>query len=214
VNPYADSNDFVPLVEGLRDLQRAAGREAEAAVSLALERREIVEARRRLRGRFLFLGDVSERLTLARRQHGFAQRLFPNAVNAVVFVVGDLLEIRALINALVAALRDSELSGDAPESAGLEITNLQLAREDDGERGRLHAADGGDIAGPEPNMRFVRARVPLMPMSQSLSLRQRAASARPAICAASRRFLKAVTIPSVVIVCIHARLKGILLFVS
>jgi hypothetical protein len=63
-------------------------------------------------------------------------------------------------------------------------------------------------------MRLVRARVPLIPMSQSLSLRQRAASARPCICAPSRRFLNASWMPPVVMVCIHARLVGSLHFVS
>jgi len=63
-------------------------------------------------------------------------------------------------------------------------------------------------------MRFVSARVPLIPISQSLSLRQRAASASPRIFAPSRRLLKASRIPSWVIVCIQARLTGSLLFVS
>ena len=57
-------------------------------------------------------------------------------------------------------------------------------------------------------MRLVIARVPLIPMSQSLSLRERAASARPAICSPSRRVWNASRIPPVVIVCIQARLTG------
>ena len=66
----------------------------------------------------------------------------------------------------------------------------------------------------EPNMRLVRARVPLMPISQSLSLRQRAASARPAICSPSRRCWKASRMPSAVMVCIQARFTGSLDLVS
>ena len=60
----------------------------------------------------------------------------------------------------------------------------------------------------EPNMRLVRARVPLMPMSQSLSERQRAASASGTIWAPSRRCWKASRIPVVVMDDIHRRLTG------
>ena len=63
-------------------------------------------------------------------------------------------------------------------------------------------------------MRLVRARVPLMPISQSLSLRQRAASARPFIFSPSLRLLKASRIPSWVMVCIQARFTGSLHLVS
>ena len=63
-------------------------------------------------------------------------------------------------------------------------------------------------------MRFVSARVPLIPISQSLSLRQRAASASPRIWAPSLRLRNASRMPSCVIVCIQARFTGSLLFVS
>ncbi len=64
----------------------------------------------------------------------------------------------------------------------------------------------------EPYMRLVTARVALIPMSQSLSLRERAASASPAICAPSRKVRKASRIPSAVMVCIQARFTGSLDF--
>ena len=73
----------------------------------------------------------------------------------------------------------------------------------------MHATDGGDVADPrEPNIRLVIARVPLMPMSQSLSLRERAASESPAICSPSRSCSKASRMPSAVMVCIQARFTG------
>ena len=56
-------------------------------------------------------------------------------------------EIGTLIDAFVFALGDLEFRRDAPVAARLEIADLQLAGVDDGERRRLHAADGGDVAG-------------------------------------------------------------------
>ena len=64
-----------------------------------------------------------------------------------MLVVGDFFEICALVNALVGTFGDGELGGDAPEITGLKVSDLEFAREDDRERGRLDAADGGDIAG-------------------------------------------------------------------
>ena len=63
----------------------------------------------------------------------------------------------------------------------------------------------------EPNIRFVIARVPLIPMSQSLSLRERAASARPVISAPSRRRLESLReSPAASSICIQARFTGML----
>src|SRR4051812_6261944 len=64
----------------------------------------------------------------------------------------------------------------------------------------------------EPNIRLVMARVPLIPMSQSLSLRDCAASARPRISLCSRRWPKASRIDWAVIDCSQRRLTGGLFF--
>ena len=135
------------LVEGLGDLERAARGETVAIVGLALERGEIVETRGGLRAAFFLFGDARKRLALTGGEDGFAQRLFPDAVDAIVIVALGFLEIGALVNALVAALRDFECRGHAPVVAGFEVSDFQLADIEDGEGGGLDAADGGDVAG-------------------------------------------------------------------
>ena len=77
---------FVLLVKGLRDLQRALRRETETAIRFALQRGQIVKARRDLRAGFLLFGNIRERMTLARRNHRLGGRLVPDAIDPVVLV--------------------------------------------------------------------------------------------------------------------------------
>ena len=140
-------DDLVALVKGLGDLERAAGGEAEAAVGLALQRGQIVQARGGLRGALFLFGDLGLRAIGAGGEDGFTEGFFPDAVDAIVFVVGGFFEVSALVDSFVGAFGDGELGGDAPEGAGLEIPDFQFAGEDDREGGSLHAADGGDVAG-------------------------------------------------------------------
>ena len=81
------SDHLVPLVKRLRDLERAPGGKTVAAVRFALQRRQIIQARRDLRAGFLFLGDLGDGLALARGDDRFGQRLVPNAIDAIVLVV-------------------------------------------------------------------------------------------------------------------------------
>ena len=143
---------LVALVEGLRDLQGAARGETVAVVRLALERGEIVEARCGLTAAFFLFGDGHGRrarplAAYARGEDGFAEGLFPDAIDAIMIVAFGFLKMRALVNAFVATLRNFECGGHAPVVAGLEISDFQLADVEDGEGGGLDTADGGDVAG-------------------------------------------------------------------
>src|SRR6266853_1637547 len=111
-----------------------------ASVRFALERCQIVKARRDLRAGFFLFGNIRDWISLARCDNGFRRRMLPNPIGAMV-LVAIFLEIRALICAFVSALCDFELDRDAPIVARLEITNLQLTLVNDRERRRLHAAD-------------------------------------------------------------------------
>ena len=62
---------------------------------------------------------------------------------------------------------------------------------------------------PSRELKAVMARVPLIPTSQSASLRQRAASARGCICALLRRAPKPSRIACGVMLCNHKRLTGL-----
>ena len=74
---------------------------------------------------------------------------------------------------------------DFPVVAAHELADLFLALHHQRQRGRLHAAHGGQEK-PPSRLNAVMARVPLMPTSQSASGRLRAAWARPAICCSVR----------------------------
>ena len=138
---------LVLLVEGLRDLGGAARGQAEAVVRLALEGGEVVEAGCRRGARLLLVGDLGGTAGLAVGKDGLRLGLVPDAVHPVMLVLA-LLEAGALVHSLVLAPGDPEGGGDAPEVAGLEVADLQLAGVHDREGGGLHAADRGDVAGP------------------------------------------------------------------
>ena len=119
---------LVRLVKSLRDLQGALGGETEAAVGFALQRCEVVKARRDLRAAFLFLRHLRHRLALTGGDDRLGRGTIPQAIDAVVLVV-VLFELGPLIGAFVGTLRDLEFPGHAPIVARLEIPNLELARD-------------------------------------------------------------------------------------
>ena len=82
---------LVLFVELLSNLQGSFGTEAEAAVGIALQTREIVEQRRGLARRLLFLRDGAG-LTQAFGADGVGFLLLPDTLGAGVFV-GTLAEV-------------------------------------------------------------------------------------------------------------------------
>ena len=80
------------LIQGLRDLQGAAGAEAEAVAGLALQAGQIVEQRRDLTRRLGDFGDDAG-LADATGDDGFGLLLVPDTLGLLVFVVLVLLEL-------------------------------------------------------------------------------------------------------------------------
>ncbi len=179
---------LVLLIQRLRQAQRGLGGEAEARVGLALQRGQVVQAGAGLRAGLGFLGH-RRRLALGGRGDRVGLGLRPDAVGALLGILGVLLERGVEPLALVLAGLGVERAADLPVVARDDVlADLLLALHDDGQRGRLHAADGGqEEAAVACELKAVIARVPLMPTSQSASERQRAASASGSICASLRR---------------------------
>ena len=90
---------LVLFVERLGDLHGALGREAETAVRLALERGQVVKARRDLRAGLLFLGNAGDGLARAGGDDGLGLLLHPDAVDAVVLVVARVI-VRTRVGAM------------------------------------------------------------------------------------------------------------------
>ena len=122
---------LVLLVAALRGRERAARGEAEAAVGLALQRREVVEQRRALLALLrLELRDLAD-LAAHGRDDG------------VGGLGGRQPRLRAVVvAALVDALAGRGEDGvDEPVRLGHERADLLLAAREDRERRRLHAAE-------------------------------------------------------------------------
>ena len=147
------SQHLVLLVKRLRDLQGALGRETEATVGFALERREVVKPRRDLRAAFLFLGNRRHRLALAGGDDALGRVAFPEAIDPIVLVV-VLFEIGALIDAFVIPFRDLEFPGDPPVVARVEIPDLEFTGVNHRQRRSLHASDRSDVAGARTEHAF------------------------------------------------------------
>ena len=132
---------LVLLVKGLGDAEGSLGREAETTITFSLEGREVEEAR----GAFLlglaFVGDDAD---------AELERLFGHlaGLGFVVEAFGFLAVGHAgdLGGAAVAPLGDTEVSFDLPKGLGYEITDLELALDDQHERRGLHASDREDLA--------------------------------------------------------------------
>ena len=133
------------LVAALRGGERAPGGEAEAAVGLALQRREVVEQRRAL-GALLAL-ELRDDAGLA--AHGGDDRVgLRGALQARLRAV----VVAALVHALT---RRGEERVDEPVRLGHERADLLLAARDDRQRRRLHAAqrDGAVEGGAQADRR-------------------------------------------------------------
>ena len=138
--------DLVLLVERLRDGQRVLGRKPKALVGIALEAGQIEEQRRKGRAGLAFLGDGAG-LAEALGADGFGLCLVPQSLGPERFV--SFLPVRGLGERFIEPApcvftrRASERANQLPVSPRDKPANLLLAFDEDGQRGRLHATDGG-----------------------------------------------------------------------
>ncbi len=133
---------LVPFVQGLGQAQRVLGREAEAAVGLALQAGQVEQQRRQLGRRLGFLGDRAG-LVAAGGHHRFGGGGAPQARIALLGVEFVLLECRVVPAAFVEAGGADEFGLHFPIVARHETANLFLALDHDGQCRRLNPADGG-----------------------------------------------------------------------
>ena len=134
---------LVLLVQRLRDRQRGLGAEAEAAVGLALQRRQVVQRRAALAAGLGLLGDGG-RLAAAGAGDGLGAGGVPQAVGALLGVIGVLLPLGVEPLAFVQAGLRVETGAQFPVVARHVLADLLLALDHDRQRGRLHAAHGGE----------------------------------------------------------------------
>ena len=132
---------LVLLVQRLRQGQRGLGREAEARVGLALQRRQVVEAGAGLGAGLAFLGHRG-RLALHRGGNALGLGLVPEPIGARLGVVA-LLEVGLDVLAVVLAGLRIEGRAHFPVVARHVLPDLLLALDDDRQRRRLHAAHRG-----------------------------------------------------------------------
>ena len=158
---------LVLLIERLGQAERGLGREAEARVGLALQRRQVVE-RAAAGGAGLALFGHRRRFA----QHGFGDGLGlvfrPQAVGAALRII-VLLEGRVEPLALVLAGLGVEVGAQLPVVAGHVLADLFLALDDDGQGGVCTRPTVVRKKPPSRELKAVMARVPLMPTSQSAS---------------------------------------------
>ena len=135
---------LVTIVKRLRDAERVARAEAEAAAGLALQCGEIVKLRRRLLGGlFDFLDDARFARATVHNHRGLG--FGPNAFGARLIVVFVLLKILAEPSARVRARQHFKLRVHFPIIARHKIANQPLALAKDRERRCLHAAGARHI---------------------------------------------------------------------
>ena len=132
------------FVERLCERERRARGEAETAVRLALEARQVVEQRRDLRRGLRFFGDDA-RLAFAlageRTSRGLAPQPFGTQIRIVVLFLECFVEPATRILAALTAKR----ADDFPVIARHERPNLFFALNQDRERRRLDAAHGRQL---------------------------------------------------------------------
>ena len=171
---------LVALVAALRRGERALGGEAEALVGLALERREVVQERRLLDER-LALDRLDDRVGAVRRARRSARPPRPSSGGST---------------SPAGACRRSARSRrcrTAPAPASSPRARTRRSRGRDGRSARASASARGRArpASAASRCRVVAARVAFMPISQSDSERERAASSSGRSSASSRRLSKA-----------------------
>ena len=131
---------LVLFVKRLRDLERHLRGKAVPPVRLSLERGEVVEQRRRLARRLLFLLDRAG-LAVALGLDRVRFLPLPDALGAVLF--GGLFKGLIEPAPAVAPGGDAKIAEDLEVSPRLECADFFLPVHEDGQRGRLHAARGG-----------------------------------------------------------------------
>ena len=131
---------LVLFVQGLRDRQRRLGREAEARIGFALQRGQVVQARRALRTRLGLFADAG-RLAAHRLRDRLRVGLGPEAIGAQLGIVGILLPLRVEPLAVVFAGLGGEARLDLPVVARDMLADLFFALDDDRQRRGLHTAD-------------------------------------------------------------------------
>ena len=129
---------LVPLVQALRNRKRGLGREAEPAVRLALQRREVEQERARLGRRLRFLGDDG-----ALAADGIRNRLGlafgPDAIRFQFSVFVALLPRGIEPFARIFARVGAKARMDLPIVAADKFADPLLALDHDGKRWRLHS---------------------------------------------------------------------------
>src|SRR5262249_10330017 len=126
---------LVLFVQRLRERQRSPRREAEAAVGVALQARQVVERRGKLGRRFRFLGRDAG-LAEALRADRFGARPIPEAFGSGLAVVFRLLEVFVEPPAGVVSGGGGKGRVDLPIVARLEGAYAFLAVDEDRERRR------------------------------------------------------------------------------
>jgi len=132
----------VSFVERLGERERGFGREAETAVRFALQARQVVEKRRKLRGGLRLLGG-NARLSQAFRADGGGPFLLPQSLGSCLGILFVLLEVFVEPATGVLACRGGKRGVDFPIAACLETAYTILALDENCERRCLHTADRG-----------------------------------------------------------------------
>ena len=138
--------DLVFFVQRLGEAQCGLGREAEAAVGLALQAGEVVEQRRELGRGLGFLAHLAE-LPGALGGQRLGAGFVPETVGAQVFFFLRLALAEVLVEPLagVFATGAGEGGGNFPVGARVELADLVLAFNNQRQGRGLHAADGGQV---------------------------------------------------------------------
>ena len=143
------SQHLVLLIQCLRDRQRGFRREPEARVAVALQTGQIVEQRRELgRSPAFFLHHAG--LALAFRAYRVGAPGFPQALSPDIDIFRLLVLAEFFVEPAPAIFAGFAREGcvNLEVITRHELLDLLLALDQDGERRRLHAADGRQMESP------------------------------------------------------------------
>ncbi len=128
------------FVKGLRQRQRGFCRETETRVGFALQRRQVEQRGRHLRGGFGFLG-YGARLFTAGGNNGLGRRFRPKAGVTLLSVLFVFNELRIEPATRIKPGRRNKRGMNLPVVARFEFANTPFALHDDGQRRGLNPAD-------------------------------------------------------------------------